>query len=103
MKKREDVKASKELEKAKELNRLIKVKNPKLVKSGKEPSNKKKAPKQDYDIYQSDDDESETTDTRNIRKTKEKIKLIKESIPQPKKEYKDMSISEKLLVKFKNF
>ena len=63
-----------------------------------------KTPPQDLEInYPDETTDGETTDTRSIRKTKEKLQLIRsapKTIEPPKRLYKDLSILEKLNSKF---
>jgi hypothetical protein len=123
---RETIKRNKELKKqqqAKEIEEMRKksiiVPNPRYVKKQKKELSQKVQPpgakhqsgsrageKIDTKLYPSNDEsESETTDTREIRRTKEKIKLIQATTNQvkpvvPVKQYHELSILEKLKSKF---
>ena len=117
---RETIKRNKELKKqqqAKEIEEMRKksiiVPNPRYVKKQKkelsqkvESSRKKTDKRTDTELYPSNDEsESETTDTREIRRTKEKIKMIQATTNQtkpvvPVKQYHELSILEKLKSKF---
>jgi hypothetical protein len=107
---RETIKRNKELKKqqqAKEIEEMRKksiiVPNPRYVKKQQkiESKSKSKPSRQDNELYPDDTEESETTDTREIRRTKEKIKLIQATTNQvkpvvPVKQYHELSILEKL-------
>ena len=105
---RETIKKNKELKKQQQLKEVeemrkksIIVPNPRYVK--KQKKTKPKPLRQDEELYPDDTEESETTDTREIRKTKEKIQLIKattQAQPQVVKPYSQLSILEKLKSKF---
>ena len=105
---RETIKKNKELKKQQQLKEVeemrkksIIVPNPIYVK--KQKKTKPKPLRQEEELYPDDTEESETTDTREIRKTKEKIQLIKattQAQPQVVKPYSQLSILEKLKSKF---
>ena len=115
---RETIKKNKELKKQQQLKEVeemrkksIIVPNPRYVKKQKKElghhvQRPKVEPKKiDPDLYPSNESESETTDTREIRKTKEKIKMIQATTNQakpvvPVKQYHQLSILEKLKSKF---
>ena len=82
-----------------------------LIKVEKAPRKKHKkklqavnptAVNQEDTLYPDEDTEAETTDTRTIRKTQEKLKLIRSTTqaPPPKREYRELSILEKLNSKY---
>jgi hypothetical protein len=108
---RETIKRNKELKKQQQLKEIeemrkksIIVPNPRYVKKQQKIS-KSKPSRQDNELYPDDTEESETTDTREIRRTKEKIKLIQATTNQvkpvvPVKQYHELSILEKLKSKF---
>ena len=111
---RETIKRNKELKKQQQLKEVeemrkksIIVPNPRYVKKQQKIS-KSKPSRQDNELYPDDTEESETTDTREIRRTKEKIKLIQATTNQvkpatpvnPVKQYHQLSILEKLKSKF---
>lgn len=117
---RETIKKNKELKKQQQLKEVeemrkksIIVPNPRYVKKqqkigGSRTCSVRTEPKtkplrQEEELYPDDTEESETTDTREIRKTKEKIQLIKattQAQPQVVKPYSQLSILEKLKSKF---
>ena len=108
---RETIKKNKELKKQQQLKEVeemrkksIIVPNPRYVKKQKIGTKTKPKPlRQEEELYPDDTEESETTDTREIRKTKEKIQLIKattQAQPQVVKPYSQLSILEKLKSKF---
>jgi len=71
----------------------------KELQPSKEPSKELTKRKQEPILYPETEEDSETTDTREIRKTKEKIKMI-QATTKPTINYSQLSILDKLRSKF---
>ena len=95
LRKEQQIKEVEELKK-----KSIIVPNPVYVRKQKKKQPPAPAPKNiEPNLYPETEEESETTDTREIRKTKEKIKMI-QATTKPTINYSQLSILEKLRSKF---